>query len=321
MTARTSPLDGVARRRLLAGAGAGAAALVGLAASAGPAAADSDLAAGSTDDAVINATPVVPVIGSSAISGYSYRMLSLFDFYPELPTASRAFGAFGCYGTSSTGLWASIDIPAGACVRDIEWYAYNTSGSTTYGFARIWIAGTGDFRTSVGDVNIPSGAGVRTFRAEVPSSAQGPFPLGCKLMLGFGSYHGASTQINGVRVGLSNGGGTAGLLPAPVRAYDSRAAGGRLSAGSTRTITLPSSVCPVGTSALIVNVIAVAAERSGYLKMWPGHVASTDTSAVSYPRGTNIANAQVVGVSSSRQIKLRSSARIDVVIDVIGTIG
>lgn len=318
MSARPSAFDGVDRRHLLAGAGAGAAALVGLAATAPAARADSDTAAGGGN--VINDTPASPTLGSAALSGYVYRHVSFFDFTPE-STAARSWGGYGTYTTSLSYLWASLDVPAGARVRDIEWYVYNASGTTQTAMARVWKAGDGNLFTPLADVEVTSGSGIRTFRTSVPSANYGPFPLGCKVMLGIPTTGSSNLQINGARVGFSQAAGAIGMLSSPVRAYDSRQVGGLLAAGTTRTVTLPTSVCPVGTTGLVVNLIAVSAEKTGYLRMWPGHVSDTATSAINYTKGTTLANAQMVGVSAARQIKLRSSARTHVVIDVIGTIG
>lgn len=318
MSDRSSALDGVARRRLLVGAGAGAAALVGLAATAPSARADSDTAAGGGN--VINDTPASPPLGSAAISGYTYRTVSFFDFTPET-SAVRTWGGSGVYTTAASYLWASLDIPSGARVRDIEWYVYNSSGSSYDAMARVWQAGDGSLLTTLADVSVTSGSGVRMFRTSVPSANYGPFPLGCKVMLGIQTTGSSTLQVNGARVGFDQAAGAIGMLPAPVRAYDSRVSGGKLGAGVTRTITLPSSVCPVGTTAVFANVIAVDPPKAGFLRAWPGSVADTTTSAVNYVAGTNIANAQTIGVSASRQIKLRSSAAMHVVIDVLGTIG
>ncbi|GAA1708373.1 hypothetical protein GCM10009809_00770 [Isoptericola hypogeus] len=323
VTSSSSSPRGVARRRFLTGAGA--AAVAGLAAAGTPATAapPDDTAAGGpgAGRATANDTPIDSTIASAPASGYVYRHASFFDFEPEIHSAARAWGGNGCYATTGSPMWASIDIPQGARVRDIEWYVYNASATNVLCLGRVWAAGTGTLGTVAVDVQASPGNGIRAFRGVVPSSAYGPFPLGCKLMLGFNSYTGATSQVNGARVGFSNGGGATGMLSTPIRAYDSRATGGRLSAGTTRTITLPPSTCPVGTSAVIVNLIAVGAERSGFLRMWPGHVTDTSTSAINYTKGTTLANAQVVGVSNARKIKLRSSARTHVVIDVLGTIG
>jgi hypothetical protein len=320
MPVHPSEPDGVARRRLLAGAGAGAAALVGLAAASGPAAADSDTAAGSTEDADINATPVTSTLASAAISGYAYRTASFFDFSPE-GTSTRAWGGYGCYTTTSDYLWASVDLPAGARVRDIEWYVYNATGSTYTGLGRVWTAGDGSLFSPLVDVPMTSGSGIRAFRASISSANYGPFPQGCKVLLGISSPSSGSLQVNGARVGFTHGAGTTGLLPTPVRAYDSRVSGGKFSAGSTRTVTLPSSVAPVGTTGLFANVIAASPEADGRLKIWPGSSSGTNCSAISYVEGNTTTNAQLIGLSSSRQIKIWASSATHVVIDVSGAVG
>ena len=316
MSLETTQPDGVARRHLLTGAGV--AAVAGLvAAGASPALADADTAAGGN---VSDDTPVTPTVGSAAISGYAYRYASMFDFLPESTSVQRFWGGWGAYTSSGTTMWASMDIPAGARVRDLEWYVYNTSGSPVSCVGRVWAAGVGTLNYLAVDTQASSGTGVRAFRTAVPSSTYGPFPMGSKLQLGFNCFAAASSQINGVRVGFSNGAGAIGMLSSPVRAYDSREHS-KLSAGATRTITLPTSVCPAGTTAVSANVIVVAAEGAGQLKVWPGHVSSTSSVAVNYLEGVTASNAQLVGVSASRKIRVWSSKKAHVVIEVSGTVG
>ncbi|WP_375426362.1 hypothetical protein [uncultured Friedmanniella sp.] len=307
------------RRSLMLGAGA-AAVVAGAALTARPAeAAPRSAAHGGTK---AQASPVTTTLASAPISGYTYHHASWLDFQLESGSGGRSWGGYGAYGTASATLWATLEIPAGALVRDVEWYVRNTSAGPSSGLARIWAAGTGTLYSTLVDTPIPVGSGgVVATRSVVRADAYGPHPLGTKLALGISTTSDAAIQVNGVRVGFSQGAGSTGLLPTPVRAYDSRLSEGRLDGGSVRTITLPASVVRPGTSGVIVNLTSVGSVASGYLKAYSASSPAPAVSALNYQAGTTVANAAVVGVSSSRRIKIYASKATHVIVDIAGTIG
>jgi len=325
MTIENSPA--LRRRGLLLGAGAAATALASATAGAVPAAAaraqsgpgDQALASQGRVSAGRDGSPVSSTLASAPISGYTYRHVSMFDFDAEIPTAPRRWGGYGVYTEGGNALNASVEIPAGARIRDVEWYAYNNSGAPVSALARLWVPGTGTLYNTVVDASIPSGTAVTRTRVVAPAASYGPYPVGCKLYLVFNSEDNLR-QVNGARVGFDQGAGMAGLLPTPVRVYDSHTTGGILAAGSTRTITLPAGVVVPGTTGVLANITAVGATAAGYLKVYPGHGAVPAASALNYPVGGAIANAMTVGVSASRQIKIYASKAVHVIVDVTGTI-
>ncbi|MGI8880795.1 MAG: hypothetical protein ACR2KJ_09895 [Jatrophihabitans sp.] len=155
-----------------------------------------------------------------------------------------------------------------------------------------------------------------------PAASNGPYPHGTRLNLGLRTYDDMSVVVNGARVGFTAGAGEIGLLPTPIRAYDSRTSGGRLAAGSTRTITLPAAIVQPGISGVLVNIAAVGATQSGYLKVYAGNAAAPAASSLNFSSsGATIANAIIVGVSSARQIKIFANKAVHVVVDVTGTVG
>jgi hypothetical protein len=110
-------------------------------------------------------------------------------------------------------------------------------------------------------------------------------------------------------------------LSAPFRAYDSRVSGGKLAAGATRTVTLPSSIVVPGTSGVIVNLTAVNGEANGYLKLFSAAAAEPISSALNFSsNGAAIANGLIVAVSSGRQINIKASRSVHFIVDVTGTI-
>src|SRR5690606_1052772 len=114
-----------ARRGFLIGAGA----VATLAAASGTATdAEAAPAATTVTASAPQASPVANTIASPPLNGRLYRYQQMFDFSCESATAQRTWGGFGVYSGNTASLnWASVDIPAGALIRDIEWYVRNNS--------------------------------------------------------------------------------------------------------------------------------------------------------------------------------------------------
>ncbi|MFC7621901.1 hypothetical protein [Microlunatus sp. GCM10028923] len=313
----------LSRRGLMLGAGAAAAVLGSALTGAQPAAAepgDGKSAAGDPRNPSVLASPVTTSLGSGPQHGFTYKTVSMFDFTPEGAPSQRAWGGHGTYTANSPSvLWASVEIPAGSLVRDIEWYVRNTSANPANAMIRLWVAGIGNLYAVVADTSIPTSSSITATRVVVPSTTRGPYPLSTRLTLGIYSATDGSIQINGCRVGFSQGGGQLGLLPTPIRVYDSRS-GTKFAAGETRTITLPSSLIQPGVAGIKANVIATATEASGHLKVFSAASALPAASSVNYSTADTIVNELTVTVSAARQIKVYSSKKAHVVIDVTATI-
>ncbi|MET0692633.1 MAG: hypothetical protein ABWX96_00190 [Propionibacteriaceae bacterium] len=326
-TTGSDPGPTLARRGLMLGAGVAALA-AGTLAGKLPATADPREPKAKEQSEVLHAaaqqlSPVSSTAGSPAISGYTYRHASWLDFHPESGPGYRRYGGRGVYSSGvSPYLWATVEIPAGALVRDIEWYVYNNSGSAVTGFARMWAAGTGSLFATLADTTINTGTTTQSRRSVVSSVNYGPHPLGTKIALGLETnINNDNVQINGARVGFTQGSGAVGMLPTPVRLYDSRVTGGKLTANTVRTITLPAAYIRPGTSGLVVNIAAVTPAAGGNLKVYPGNVAQPEVSTINFQQNVNIANMIFVGVSSSRQIKFLANQSVHVIVDLTGTIG
>lgn len=264
-------------------------------------------------------------ISSPAESGVIYRHLAFYDFIAEANGAYPAWGGLGVFSGNVIGyLTASVEIPHGAIFHDIEWYVANTWSADAVGSTSLWIAGNGHLDTSVTNVLIPPTQSqvVTATRSVVAPVSKGPFPLGTKLVLTMATRLGGVIQINGARVGFLQGGGTVGILPAPIRIYDSRNTGGKLSAGSTHTITIPSSIFHAGITGAIANVTAVNAAGAGYLRLFAADQPAPTTSTLNYlGTGTPIANAITMAVSRDGAFNVFTSQTCDVIVDITGTIG
>ncbi len=310
---------GVSRRALFAGA-AGAALLAGGVAS--PATADAAPAGG---DGVAPAAvqpdgqPGPTSIGSAPRSGYVYRSACMYDFRPFDPAGQPTWGGSGVYTAGvSTPLRATFEVPAGALLKDVEWYVYNTGVPVSASLYQ-YTPGSGLIWNLTADTSIPSSAQTAAYRTAIPAADAGPYSVGSRLLASLSTPTDGSVQINGVRLGFTQAAATTGLLPAPVRAYDSRVTGGPVVAGTTRTVTLPSSVVVPGVTGVLVNITATGATADGYLKVYPGNASAPAASALNFQE-KSIANAIVVGVSSSRQIKIYASRTVHVIVDITGTL-
>ncbi|BDV29457.1 hypothetical protein [Microbacterium terricola] len=318
VSARTTEFD---RRGLFLGAGAiaaGAAIALGEASPVAAAETAPD-GRGAGTDAAPDATPVTATIASAPVTGRVYRHATMFDFFSEYASAQPAWGGYGVYSSPSSYLWTSIEIPAGALIRDIEWYVYNTSGTNYPLWARLWVPGSGTLNTPVLDLTATSGSDVRAFRGTVPSSNYGPFPPGVKLMLGVGTSGSFNLQVNGARVGFSRGAGEVGMLSAPERILDTRS-GNRIGSGSTRTVKVPAAVAPTGTSAVLLKVTALSATGSGALTIYPSGVTRPGSTSLNFTTST-IGTTVLVRVPSDRKLKVYTSKTVHVLLDAIATIG
>ena len=309
------------RRGMLLGAGATMAGLGLLAAAPTADAAPSGPVRGPARAVSPDATPESTPIGSAPLSGYTYRYASLFDFTPESPTDTRRWGGYGTYTTQGGAMWASLDVPAGARIRDVEWYVLNTSATAVTGLGRIWSAGTGTLYTPTVDVTVGPNSAVTAVRGVVPPANYGPFKLGTRLYLGiYTTDTTGKVQVNGVRVGFDGGEGRIGVLPRAVRAYDTRSLHDPFGANATRTITLPASVVPPGTTAVLVSITAINPSATGRLVADVANGTLPAMPALSYTAHQTIGNTVLLGVTSARQIKIMSTAVTDVVVDIMGTV-
>jgi hypothetical protein len=327
MSTEQDPVPAIGRRGLIISAGA--AALVAAAAAVQPAAAKPTSPHRSEvvdNRGTAQGSPIPGTIASAPISGYTYRTVCMLDFEPVDPESGRTWdsqGGGGVYTPNApVALLATVEIPPGALVRDVEYYIYNNSGSPVSPDTYLYVAGTGFLRSIGAIVSVPSSGSITATRAVIPAATYGPYPLASRLLVSLTTPTDSKVQINGARVGFTQGSGDIGLLDTPYRAYDSRVTGGKLTAGSTRTVTLPSSIVVPGTSGVIVNLTAVEGEANGYLKLFSAAAAEPTSSAVNFSgSGAAIANALIVAVSSGRQTNIKANKSVHFVVDITGTVG
>jgi hypothetical protein len=124
--------------------------------------------------------------------------------------------------------------------------------------------------------------------------------------------------------------GEAHMLPAPLRAYDSRDNNGpKIAAGETRTIGLTTGLdgqnarvlaVPAGATAAIVTLTVTETVAGGYLKMYSAATTEPATSSINwFASNQTFAVSTQVAVDASGQIKITSGpSATQFIIDVVG---
>ena len=124
--------------------------------------------------------------------------------------------------------------------------------------------------------------------------------------------------------------GEAHMLPAPLRAYDSRLnAGPKIAAAETRTISLANGIdgqgvsviaVPPGATAAIVTLTVTETVGGGYLKMYSAATTEPATSSINwFANNQTFAVSTQVAVDTAGQVKVTSGpSSAQFIIDVIG---
>jgi hypothetical protein len=247
-----------------------------------------------------------PTLASVPVAGVSYQFRNFEEFIPENFTAGRAWSGFGISGTAVGDYSVSFDLPPGAKLFDVEWYAYNSSGSPLSALARINVAGQGQFLVGGVDTQIPTGTATTATRAVAPSSSNGPYPHGSRLVAYISLDGTASTQVNGVRVGFTNAPLSPVLLPTPVRVWNA-GSHSAITSGQTRTISLASQL-PFAAVGALYTISLTGATGAGTLLV--GAEGTTPTTiGVQWSRtGDRIATPVTSMVSGTRTIAIASQA-------------
>ena len=317
---KSSDRHDMARRRLIAGAGG---VLVGAAISADTARASTwnGPKAQSSGPVARPAATTYPTIASAPVNGRIYRSISAFEMQPESGYADgKAYGGNGNYcNTTSDYLAGFYNAPAGALLRDVEFYVYNNSGGDTTGYAILWSSALGGLET-LGSIAIPSTGALSATLLTLDSSGWGPYPTGTKVGVSVLTTSDTNVQFNGARLGFSNGNGETALLTTPARVYDTSVSGGKFASNETRTVTLPTSRCPPGTAAVILTVTASGATANGALTLYGAASPVPANPSLYYTTTTPTAVQITVGVSPARQVNILSSMQTNVALDLVGTI-
>ncbi|WP_404391262.1 hypothetical protein [Humibacillus xanthopallidus] len=119
---------------------------------------------------------------------------------------------------------------------------------------------------------------------------------------------------------LGQGGEFAGINP--TRVMDTRSgvgvAKGKITGGSTKTLTIPG--LPAGTTAVAINVTVAAPTSGGFLTVHPSDAPRSSASNLNFTAGQTIANMVVVKVGAGGKVSFyNSNGATDVIADLAGS--
>lgn len=259
-------------------------------------------------------TPITTTISSAPTSAYIYKIVCMYDFEPFDPDAKKTWGGYGVYsaGTATT-MRATLDIPPGCLVREVEYYIRNNSGANFYPDTYLYVPGQGTIWSVGASVAIPSTGSI--VAAKAAPTQQGPYPLGARLLVSAATPATGAIQINGARVGFTGAAAGVGTRGAPAQVFN-----GRLTANSTKTITLPATLIAPGVMGILAALTVSGASGTGALTVFRGDVSRPAQASMHY--GTNTATSELTTqLSARRQIKVHTTRAIHLAVDVIGILG
>lgn len=319
----------VTRRALLGGLGAGSAALATSATAADVVgAAPIPMAA----PVAPTSAPAVTTLASPHEPGMSYVYKAMYDFRPEIApvVTPGAYGYVVNFDDPSTEeletggvgtLMATVDLPPGAVLHDIEWYVHNSEQADIGVAASIWVAGQPyDPERDVLVLPVPLAPDIQVVSGLVPSDRSGPWPDGCKLVLAAVSIGLGGFEVQGARVGYSSAPRSIVMSDRPVRVYDSRNAGGALVPNASRVIPLSAAV-PVTAGGALVSLSITAAKGTGTLRVGRAGEAPTATGLQWSRSGDKVTNLVVTGISDTAEMVVQSIAATgstQVIAEVVG---
>ncbi len=331
----------VSRRKLLAaGTGIGAAGLATGIMGAAPAGASSSPVGarpsgpgpfGTPDLPASAGAPITNIVTPTPVVGATIRTIHADSFVPAaLGSGSSLVGVLapaGAYNSAGSALFAPLDVPTGATLKQVDCYAFGV-GSATAGNWFVLSNDNGGNSTTV--VQTPATAG--------PGLVQKTFS-GLNVTVGPGiqllaDLAGTSANYYAIAVSYQYIPDTPGFHPiAPVRVYDSRfnSPTGIVPAGGSRLISVANAynpgtnvvsaldVVPAGAQAIAYNLTVTDTSAAGFLQLAPGSASSVTGSSINWAPGQTIANGGVVTLNSSRQVKaFPVASNTNVIIDVQG---
>ena len=324
----------VTRRALLGGLGAGGAAVVvGAAAAESVGAAPATGAGGPARFASAGAAAaLVPAtsLASPELPGITYDYVSMVRFRPHIASTAWLYDQGMWAGNEDPAnedepggvLIASVPVPPGALLHDVEWYVLNEWDNDIVVTTQAWVPGqpiVGPDQATV-ETTVPPALGVRAVQSAVPADLADAWTGVASVELGITTPLGGQVQINGARVGFSSAPQSITMLDRPVRVYDSRNSGGALKPNTSRVIPLGAAV-PVTAGGALVSLSITAARGTGTLRVGRAGVAPTATGLQWSRTGDKVTNLVVTGIDDAARMVVQSIAATgstEVIAEVVG---
>lgn len=261
-----------------------------------------------------DSSPITTTISSAPTSAYIYKIVCMYDFEPFDPAGRRTWGGFGVYSAgTATAMRATLDIPPGCLVREVEYYIFNNSGSNFFPDTYLYVPGTGTIASIGASTPVPSTNAI--VAAKVTVAQQGPYPLGSRLLVSAATPTSATIQINGARVGFTGAAAGVGTRGTPARVFNAQ-----LGAGKTGTITLPDTLIAPGVMGILAAVTVSGSNGEGALTVFRADLGQPSQPTMRY--GTATTTSEITTqLSAARKIKVHTTKAVHLAVDVIGILG
>ena len=206
-------------------------------------------------------------IASANTPGVTYYYKSQYDLRPiQYDEGFQVAAGVGYTNETDGVLVTTVQPPAGATLAEVEWYLKATSPQTI--IVSVTVPGATAATTMFAlPLGVPIATELYAHKEIIDSSVNGPYPAGSTLIAGATTLADQTAGVGGIRFGFKGGTQAPVLLPAPLRAYDSRTHDGPLSSGSTRVVSLAGQL-PAGAVGAIVNLTVTHTVLTGFLKAY-----------------------------------------------------
>ena len=281
-------------------------------------------------DPALTASVGLPPNAPDPVPGATMRTITANTFIPAGPDGSTLGGVLGppvgAFNTTGSALFAPLDLPTGATLRQVDCYAQNTAAATPFPWALLTIDNAGNSTST--DPNDGAGAMASRISFLDLHVVVGPHDQVVMDITATSATHYA------VAVTYQYVPATPGFHPiAPARVYDSRynTPGGIVPAGASRLISvadayaqgsntlIASDIVPAGAVAIAYNLTVTGTAAAGYLQLNPGSATAVTGSSINWAAGQTIANAGVVTLDATRHVKaFPIGGSTHVIVDVQG---
>jgi len=223
---------------------------------------------------------------------------------------TRDTGKLAPFATTRLKVGGSAGVPVGATAVVLN---LTVTNPTLGGYLTAHADGTA--RPTVSNVNFEPGQTVPNL-AVIPVSEDGHVSI----HNGSGGTIDVVADVNGY-FARTAGTGFAVMSPfATPRVFDSRDAGGAITAGTARDVAVvrAGGDIPAGAVAVALNVTVADPKAGGFLTAWPTGNPRPAASNLNFAPGQTVSNAVIAPVGPDGKVSLFANATTDVVVDVTG---
>jgi hypothetical protein len=247
------------------------------------------------------------------VPGLTYVVVDGSAFTPRDGDSSwpRNVVTQGTNLTSGGTLVAPLVVPVGAVLKQVTlYYLFPPGADLQASVQRKPFVGAYDALAP--PATLPTGAALQSFTWDVTETVNGTATYAV-----FVNTLDTTQLVGGLRYGYTPPATAFVPLAAITRVLDTRVAGGKLTPGEERTVTLG---LPAGSRAGVINLTVTETEAAGFVAVFPAGTTYAGNSSINwFGPNQNLANGVIATVDAAGKITIRGGVnKTHVVIDVQG---